>query len=158
MYRYGHYGAALVCTALVVVILIVAGFAELGLLAGVAAIDLTVVPDFDQRVPFVTHRGLTDTIWFALLVGVIIAGVAVAIAIASVVVSALVGFVAGTVTVVSHIAADGLTPAGVRPRAPLDDTHYSLNIVTAANPLANYELLGIRIVFAAGAVWLRSIV
>lgn len=52
-------------------------------------------------------------------------------------------FTVGTGTIGSHIAADALTPAGVPPWQPVDDTHYSLDIVQAKNPLANYALLGL---------------
>lgn len=61
-------------------------------------------------------------------------------------------------TIVSHITADALTPAGVRPWAPLDNSHYSLDVVKAANPLANYALLGVGIVVAGGAVWIGLLV
>jgi len=81
------------------------------------------VPDLDQRVPGIAHRGSTHTIWFALVVGVITAITAVVLATAGPVLSAVTGFVVGASTIGSHIAADALTPAGVRPWRPVDDTH-----------------------------------
>lgn len=53
------------------------------------------------------------------------------------------GFQLGTGTVMSHIAADELTPAGVKPFWPLRDDKFRYVVVRAANPLANYTLLGI---------------
>ena len=60
------------------------------------------------------------------------------------------GFLVGTGTVLSHIAADALTPMGVRPFAPLDSRHISLEVVRAANPVANYALLVLGVAVAAG--------
>lgn len=127
MYRNGHYGAALLFVAPTGAILVAMARAELALLAGAGALALAVVPDLDQRVPFITHRGPTHTVWFALLVGVTLAGGS-ALVIAATAMTVLTGFVVGAGTIVSHIAADALTPAGVRPWSPLDDTHYSFDI------------------------------
>ena len=116
------------------------------------------VPDLDQRVPGIAHRGSTHTIWFALVVGVITAITAVVLATAGPVLSAVTGFVVGASTIGSHIAADALTPAGVRPWRPVDNTHYSLDVVKAKNPLANYALLGLGVAGAALAAWVGSTV
>jgi Predicted membrane-bound metal-dependent hydrolase (DUF457). len=153
MYRNGHYGAALLVVAPIGTVLIAVGLVELAVVAGVTAIALAMVPDLDQRVPGIAHRGPTHTVWFALVVGVIKSVATVAVAIAGPVVSAVTGFVVGAGTIASHIAADGLTPAGVRPWQPVDDTHYSLDVVRAKNPLANYALLGLGVAGAALAVW-----
>jgi inner membrane protein len=115
------------------------------------------VPDLDQRVPMIAHRGPTHTVWFALLVGVALAAGS-ALAITATVMTVLTGFVVGAGTIVSHIAADALTPAGVRPWSPLDDTHYSFDIVKAKNPLANYALLGLGIAGAVLSVWIGTTV
>jgi inner membrane protein len=153
MYQNGHYGVALLFVAPTGTLLIAAGFVELALMAGATAVALAMVPDLDQRVPGVTHRGPTHTVWFALLVGVITTAIAVAVAIAGPVVSAVTGFVVGTGTIASHIAADALTPAGVRPWSPINDTHYSLDVVRAKNPLANYALLGLGIAGVVLGIW-----
>ncbi len=127
-------------------------------MAGVTAVALAMVPDLDQRVPGVTHRGSTHTAWFALAVGLLLAAVGTVMAVAPSLVGAVTGFVVGAGTIASHIAADALTPAGVRPLSPVDDTHYSLNVVKAKNPLANYALLGLGIAGAALGVWVGSTV
>jgi inner membrane protein len=156
MYQNGHYGAALLAVAPIGTVLIAVGLVELAVAAGVTAVTLAMVPDLDQRVPGIAHRGPTHTVWFALVVGVITAVAAVALAVAGPVVSAVTGFVVGTGTIGSHIAADALTPAGVRPWRPVNDTHYSLDVVKAKNPLANYALLGLGIAGAALAAWIGS--
>jgi len=103
-------------------------------------------------VPMLEHRGPTHSIVFALFVG---AGLA---AITAVLVDAAspfadVGFVAfafvvGTLSIVSHLLADLLTPMGIRPFWPISRRRYTLEVTKAANPLSNYVLFGI----GAGAV------
>jgi len=158
MYRNGHYGAALLAVAPIGAVLTAAGLFELAVAAGVTAVALAVVPDLDQRVPGIAHRGPTHTVWFALMIGVITSVATVAVAIAGPVVSAVTGFVVGTGTIGSHIAADALTPAGIRPWRPVNDTHYSLDLVKAKNAFANYVLLGLGIAGAALAAWVGSTV
>lgn len=57
-----------------------------------------------------------------------------------------------------HLLADVLTPMGICPFEPLRDDKYTLDVVKAANPIANYALLGLGIVasvvafLAGGAV------
>ncbi|TKX82999.1 metal-dependent hydrolase, partial [Halorubrum sp. SS5] len=98
---------------------------------------------------FVKHRGITHTVWFALLVGVAFGAAGLAVGLRSGLVEALLfggaGFLFGVATIGSHLLADALTPMGVRPFAPLRDTEYTLDLVTAANPLANYALLGLGV-------------
>jgi inner membrane protein len=55
------------------------------------------------------------------------------------------------VAIGSHVAADALTPAGVRPFAPLTSRKYTYSVTTAKNPVANYLLLALGAVAAAGA-------
>ena len=61
-------------------------------------------------------------------------------------------FLFGGVTILSHLLADALTPMGIRPYAPLRDTEYTLDLFTAANPLANYGLLALGGVIVALAL------
>jgi inner membrane protein len=55
-------------------------------------------------------------------------------------------------TVGSHILADALTPAGVRPFAPYRDDFYSYDLARASNPIANYALLAVGVLAGAGAL------
>ena len=99
MYREGHVGAALLAYAPVGFVVAAAGFRFLSLIGGIGVAALAMLPDYDQKVPGVDHRGPTHTVWFAVVVGV--------------------------VTIGSHIAADALTPAGVRPFAPVRTRRYT---------------------------------
>ncbi|AAV44325.1 metal-dependent hydrolase [Haloarcula sp. JP-Z28] len=153
MYRNGHYGAALLFVTPISAVLISIGFVRLAFVAGITAVGFAMVPDLDQRLPGVTHRGLTHTVWFALVVGFLLAGAGTVVTIAPSLIGTVTGFAVGTGTIMSHIAADALTPAGVRPWSPVDDTRYSLDIVRAKNPLANYALLGLGIASATLGIW-----
>jgi inner membrane protein len=131
------------------------GFERLALLGGVLAVGGAMLPDLDERVSFVAHRGPTHTVWFALAVGAVFGlggaaigareGVGVAVGLG------LFGALVGTLTVVAHLLADVLTWSGIRPFAPVSDTWYSLEVTGATDPIANYLLLAAGIVAAIGA-------
>ena len=154
MHREGHHGAALVAYAPLGVASVSLGAETVALGGAVAAAGLAMVPDYDQRVPGLAHRGPTHTVWFALAVGLVTGTVGGWIGSsydpAATVGLGVFGFLVGTGTVLSHIAADALTPMGVRPFAPVDSRHVSLDLVRAANPVANYALLGLGVAVAAG--------
>jgi inner membrane protein len=151
MHREGHIGAALVAYAPIGGILVAAGIDTLAVAGAVVAFGLAMLPDWDQRIPFVTHRGVTHTVHFAGAVGGVLslAGVVLGLSNGILVGIALgvFGFVVGFVTIGSHIAADALTPMGVEPYR--DGRRYSFDIVRAANPIANYLLLTLGIVAVA---------
>ena len=171
MYRYGHYGAALLVYSPLAALTIVLGFDELALLGGLAAVGLSMAPDVDIRLPGVRHRGPTHTVAFAVLIG---AGVAALVGVlatgetplasmlpvettAGVALTVVFAFLVGTLSVLSHILADALTPMGVTPFWPASSRHYSYSITRAANPLANYALFGIGVIAAIAAASLGSL-
>ncbi|CCQ33973.1 membrane-bound metal-dependent hydrolase (DUF457) [Halorhabdus tiamatea SARL4B] len=131
-------------------IVFVAGFEGAAMAGAVGAGLLAMVPDYDQRVPGITHRGITHTVWFATLVGIGLGLVGLAIGSNDGILAAIglgvFWLVVGTVTILSHIAADALTPMGVEPYAPVRDDHYSYDLARAANPIANYALLGVGVI------------
>lgn len=145
MHREGHLGAALALYAPIGFVAFVLGWRELAILGVVGAAGLAMLPDQDQRVPLIKHRGITHTVWFAALVGLVLGGIGAAYGLQDGILAgigtAVFGFVVGTVTIGSHILADSLTPMGVRPLAPMRSHQYSLGVAKAANPFANYLLL-----------------
>lgn len=160
MHREGHYGMALLVYAPVAFLMLALDFSTLALAGGVVVVGGAMIPDLDLRVPGVTHRGPTHTIWFALGFGGIVATAGVMVGWSRGPLAALgtgvFGALVGTLTVVAHILADVLTPTGVRPFAPVRDETYTLDAVKAANPIANYALLGVGVLagvlaFVAGA-------
>jgi inner membrane protein len=160
VYQKGHYGAALLAYAPLGFVVAVAGFRTLALVGGAVALSLAMVPDFDTRIPFVDHRGPTHTVWFAVLVALVVAaggflvgqprGVATATALAGF------GFVVGFVTICSHIAADSVTPMGVTPFTPFSDRHITYDVVPAKHTVANYLLLGVGVAASVGALGLAT--
>jgi inner membrane protein len=156
MHREGHYGVALLAYAPIAFVMFALEFATLAVLGGIVVVGGAMVPDLDQRVPGVKHRGPTHTIWFALAVGTVVGIAGVAIVWSQGLLSALgtgvFGLIVGTLTVGAHILADVLTPTGVRPFAPIHEERYTLDIVTAANPIANYALLVLGIAAAGIAL------
>jgi inner membrane protein len=155
MHQKGHYGAALVAYAPIVFILTALGYTTLGVLGGAVVVGGAMLPDVDQRIPGLKHRGPTHTVWFALAVGAVGVGgllLGASRGVLAALGTGLFGAVVGTLTVVAHILADVLTPTGVRPFAPVRGEKYTLDVVTAANPIANYALLVIGAVVSGVAV------
>ena len=149
MYREGHVGAALLVYAPLGATVFVLGFETLALVGGGVAVALAMLPDFDQRIPGIAHRGPTHTVWFALVVRALGGATGFAVGrsngVEAIVGLTVFGFLVGFLTVCSHIAADALTPMGITPFAPLRTRHYSLDLTRAKNPVANYALLGIGV-------------
>ncbi|WP_135666986.1 metal-dependent hydrolase [Halorhabdus rudnickae] len=150
MHREGHIGAALLAYAPVGFVIFVVGFEGAAMAGAVGAGLLAMVPDYDQRVPGISHRGLTHTVWFAALVGIGLGLIGLAIGSNDGILAAIglgtFGLLVGAVTILSHIAADALTPMGVEPFAPVRDDHYSYDVARAANPIANYALLVLGVI------------
>lgn len=159
MYRPGHYGVALLVYAPVGAALLLAQRPDLALVGGAAMLFLTPVPDWDQRVPLVSHRGSTHTVAFAAVVGGVLAGGVLAAGAtgdggpggASL---AAFAFAVGTLSILAHLLADVVTPAGVSPFWPLSGRHYSLGLARADSTVANYLLLALGIFASVAVVFL----
>lgn len=143
MFPPGHVGIALLVYAPVAYLLILSD-RNRKMEVGIAAILLlTLLPDFDILIPGVTHRGLTHS----LLAGVVL-GVAVGLfgwlsrvsSPVERVERAVLGWLLGFLGVVSHIVGDVITPMGIRPYEPMLPAHYTLALVHARNPAANFVL------------------
>lgn len=154
MHREGHVGAALLAYAPLGAAVALLGVTDLAVVGGAACVALTMVPDYDVRVPLVRHRGVTHTPVFAVTVGGVVgvvggalggpAGPSVALVLGSF------GFAVGTLSILAHVAADALTPAGVEPLWPVSGRRYSLDLVRARDPLANYALLLVGLAVSGG--------
>lgn len=162
MHREGHVGIALFAYAPIGALTLGAGFQELAVLGAVGSVGLAMAPDVDLRIPLIRHRGVTHTIWFALVIGGLCGAGGLLIGASEGILPALGlgtwGFFVGALTVISHILADALTPAGVRPFAPYRDHEYSLAVARASNPIANYLLLGLGVLAVAVALWIGNAV
>lgn len=143
MLRAGHYGAAMVAY---VPVLLALGPENLELAIGglIATLLAARLPDLDQRIPFVPHRGPTHTLWFAGFAAMGSIGLVLHVAPDPAVTHVLLAAAAPVVGVLSHLVADALTPAGVKPLWPFLPTPISFGLVTANNWLAN------RVLFLGG--------
>lgn len=156
MHHAGHYGVTLALYAPVGCALLVAGWPTLALAGGVAALALTMLPDLDSRTRL-QHRGPTHSVAFAALVG-LLAGIAaglLALRLAPGVVLELAGFgfLVGALAILAHLAADVITPMGVRVLWPASERQYTFDIVLASDRRANRLLLAVGLVVASAA-WL----
>lgn len=155
MHWEGHVGAALLAYTPVGIWLGGACHELLAVVGAVTMIALATVPDWDQQIPFLAHRGVTHTVPFALGLGAVVGSAGVTVpALGPPLVVGTVGFLLGALSVLVHVAVDALTPMGVRPFWPLSGRRYSLGIVRSANPLANYVLFGLGVGVSLAALWL----
>lgn len=166
MLREGHLGLGLLLFAPVGGVLL---WLERWILFGVSLWPVlvgTVLPDLDLRLPVVSHRGWTHTVWFVLFL--VAAGPIIGV-VSTVVSNHLIADVSGTFTLVSgaivgtlfgtalafgvatHILGDVVTPRGVKlftPPIPGDiggidvsQRTVSLDLVKADNQIMNRSLL-----------------
>lgn len=160
MHREGHVGAALAAYAPVAFVTAAFGFDDLAFLGAIATVGLAMLPDIDLRVPLVPHRGPTHTVWFAGMVAVAGGGLGwtagASEGFAAAVGLAVFGALVCGLAVGAHVAADALTPMGVRPLAPLSDWQVTYDLTRASNPLSNWLGLVIGAGFAVGAFALGS--
>jgi inner membrane protein len=115
----------------------------LALGAGVFTVACGLAPDVDSYVSdrFLEHRGITHTVGFAALVGVVGAWMFSY----SPIDRPALGFVLGVVGVSSHLVADWLNPMGVAPWYPVLDRRLSLEFCDAANLTVNRLLLALGV-------------
>ncbi|MFB6242479.1 MAG: metal-dependent hydrolase [Halobaculum sp.] len=159
MHREGHLGAALLAYTPLGAAALAVGQVIPAALGAVVTVALASVPDYDHRIPGISHRGITHTVWFAAAVAALVGGLAAAfVGLESPDARLAGGFGAlvGAVAVLSHVAADAITPMGVTPFVPLSDRHYTLDLVRADNTVANYLLLTAGVAAAAVAFLVTS--
>lgn len=157
MHRTGHYGVALLVYAPIGFLTLVFGLEALALLGGAVVVGGTMVPDLDMKIPFIKHRGVTHTVWFATASGVVVGLVGAVIGLQVGVLTAIVlgvfGLLTGVLAIGAHLLADALTPMGIRPLEPIDDRKYCFDVAKAANPVANYALLAVGVMAAGMAAF-----
>lgn len=175
MHRMGHVGMNLLVYAPLAF-----GLAWLGLftplVAGLAVVVLlSTFPDIDLYVSALHHRGLTHTVKFAVMVGVLLGGAGALVAYlgygtqagltvervhrshASVVAGGMFGFSVGALGVVGHLIGDAFTPQGITPLEPYSDYRFTFDAFDADSGLANGLWLGAGIVLLGLAVVVGSL-
>ena len=144
MNKLGHWG----------IVLFVFGFVVFGLVArekirGAKIVTVTglfmgISPDIDLRIAEFAHRGVTHTVWAALVAGLVLAFLAFCfepLSLAGRDEEAFYGFLTGFLGVGCHLVGDIITPMGIKPLFPVLATSHTFDIVSAHNQAANLLLL-----------------
>jgi len=151
MHWRGHVGAALLAFAPLGAALSAAGAPALAGVGLVVAATLATLPDIDERLPM-QHRGWTHTVWFVAGMTLVASGLGAVAggAVGRPLTITMVGGGAAAIALTSHLAADVVTPMGVRPFAPLWGWHYTFDLTPARNPRANATLLALGVAATVG--------
>ena len=175
MNRSGHWGLAMLWYSPIVYGALTVDLATFPLvIAGTVLISsFCMLPDIDQRLPLIKHRGITHTIWFAALVGAVL-GVG-AFFLAQTAGHSVFGQwiqseriwgsplaigvrwffgTTGVVVIVAHLFGDWITKMGIRPYRPVWNHKHRLGITTADSWLWNGGLyiIGAAALIAAYAI------
>ncbi len=170
MQRSGHVGIGLVLFAPVALGLTWAGATTVLPVGLLGVLVASTAPDLDEFVPHIAHRGITHTLFAAVVTGVVFGLVAPSIVEPGTASSAawlghprslsLAAGLLGFLGVVGHLAGDVLTPMGIRPWYPVTGRHYSLEFVRSRNRLANATFLAVGavgvVVATVGGLTLRA--
>ncbi|ELY83941.1 metal-dependent hydrolase [Natrinema gari] len=145
MYRDGHAGFNALLYAPFLPVISTGYSLEMALWGAVLALAAATLPDFDQGLPWIDHRGPTHTVWFALLVG-LGAGVGTVLVAHTGFGSGGwfgfgFGFVVGTCGILAHLAGDIVTPMGISPFAPVSRVHVTLDWFKSKNERINRTVL-----------------
>lgn len=141
MKRTGHIGVQLLVFAPLAFFFGALGRADLAMYGALGMVLLARLPDIDHKLPFVTHRGITHTVLFAVLTGIGTGGIAYALVqdepMAVFVGGVSYGVFIGFYAVIGHLAGDVLTYSGVRPLEPFVSTEYTLEVTQYDSRLWN---------------------
>lgn len=153
MLALGHAGITLFVYAPIAYVLLVSGKEKALGVGVIVVLLLTPVPDIDMLLPFLDHRGITHSLVAAGCLGVAVGLAGWMSNLSSVGTAserAALGFLLGSVSIVSHLLGDVITPMGLQLFYPASQTWYSVNLVSAFHLEAN------RLLFVLGAVafWL----
>jgi len=172
MHRNGHYGLALLVFAPLAFLLDLNHAASGALIGAVIVAGTAPIPDLDQRIPFLTHRGFTHTVWFLLGASLITgAGTWFAIIRADhaipnldapaatshpILLAVTVGSLVG-LGLATHLLGDVITPMGIKPFAPLSGVKYTLDLTTSKNRVVNMGLFISGLAATGAALYLPHV-
>lgn len=141
----GHYGTAMLLYSPILFIFTTQGFILIGLTGLFTVFILSRIPDVDYYIPFITHRGVTHTVWFAILIGFLVSipfdSMGSIYMFDERISYRLIVFVHGLFSIITHLIGDSLTPTGVRPFMPFKMTNYSLALVKSNDYIWNIVFL-----------------
>lgn len=144
MNQLGHWGIVLFVFGFVVFGLVARERTQAAQVVTLAALGVGLSPDADLHVASLAHRGVTHTLWAALVAGVALAAVACLVQPFSLVdrrEETFYGFLTGSLGVCCHLVGDVITSMGIKPLYPLVSRSYTFDLVYAHNQAANVALL-----------------
>ncbi|WP_435079014.1 metal-dependent hydrolase [Halococcus sp. AFM35] len=181
MHRAGHTGVWMLLYAPVAFTLLSEGRPEVAVLGAAIVYVVEQIPDSDQFIPFLKHRGFSHTVAFAVLVGLTLGVLGLFIgerafltvgnwitaqgfdSVGSAVIEAEtavnerelagIGFGMGVFGVLAHLAGDVVTTMGIQPFWPVSSWRISLSPLKARNPAANEMMFVLGVGALAGAIW-----
>lgn len=162
MFPPGHVGIALALYAPLGALLLVRGRTRFAVAGTFLVSSLTLLPDVDQWLPGVAHRGVTHSVWFAVAVGVSLGALAAIWGgyrhreVPAAAALGAFGVCIGTLAVLAHLLGDVVTPMGIRPFHPLVETSYTFDLVLASDPTANARLFAVGGLATAAQVLLGT--
>lgn len=151
MYTKGHIGISLLLYSYPFYYLLFNGFVGFAIVGLLFVGSFSALPDQDQNVWFMEHRGRSHSIGSAIAFGIFTVLILVLlftfsamflvplgsiIGVPPMAIFGFFGFIA-TFTFITHLLGDLLTPAGVRILRPFSDKKYGADLVKASNPIAN---------------------
>lgn len=175
MYKTGHMGTNILLFSPILFLLLIFNNEFLAFASLAFVVFFASLPDIDIKysyLPFITHRGITHTIWFGLIIGSITAVIFYIISPTvlynhNALVIGLYGGFIGFYTIAGHILADSFTPMGIRPfKKPryipnsriFSNKRYSFDFFTAKNPIANSLLLALGVLACGAALYLSQLI
>lgn len=159
MNRAGHVGIAIAVYAPLGFLVARTGAGSLAIVGAATTAALAPLPDVDNEVPLASHRGASHTVWFAVVVAVVLGGIGrelgTATPLAAPAVARRVGWLVGLSAIGSHLAGDALTHAGVRPLAPVGP-RVAFGWVSSGDGPIDRVLLWLGIGVLSVALWIGT--
>lgn len=185
MYDLGHKGITLLLYSPILLGLLILEYFTLAVLGLLITLSLYSIPDKDIKIRkgqskvndklpvvnlknhfeflFITHRGITHTVWFATIVGILFTVLASFLLVYAepiffapdpIPVYAIGGF--AMYGILTHFAGDVITPRGITPFAPLYNKRFTLSLVPSKSEQWNnrFYWLGVRFTVLTVVFWI----
>lgn len=158
MHSQGHFGVSMSLCAPILFVSIVTEMYIVGALLCGLMLMFSSTPDIDLKLPWVSHRGFTHTVHFAVLFGALVSIVSYLAfttveklvvveyiielsVLSSIVQVSSVIFVGSAFGIIAHLVGDILTPTGVHLFSRSNNFGYSLNVCNADSKIGNHSIV-----------------
>lgn len=150
MYREGHIGINIILYSPIMLLLSIFELNNIAIIGFLLMVLFPSLPDKDQKIPFIQHRGFTHTIWFSLIIGTLIGSIFYGLStifniLLKPIHTFIVMFLIGNLLILFHLAGDFLTYAGINIFHPIGSKS-SLNLWESGDPKPNFGFLFIGII------------